>query len=135
MNDFDQAAIADGNAVDIRGKILESRLSVADGQAMDHPILRPDFIGDLRKEWRFSQDTLETGAEEFGEGFDGQKKIGARGKPIIAIQASAGDQIVNMGMIKQVACPSVKNTNHPDHSAHIAWVIRQFLCGIGGGLE
>ena len=54
MNDLDQAAIADGNAVDIRSKILESRLSVSDGQAMNHPILRPDFVGDLRKGQRLS---------------------------------------------------------------------------------
>ena len=78
---------------------------------------------------------LETGAEEFGERFDRQEESRARWKPTRPVQTSAWNEIVNMGMIKQIACPSVKNANHPDRSAHIAWVMCQFLCGIGGGLE
>jgi hypothetical protein len=47
VNDLDQAAIADGDAVDIRGEILESGLSISHRFAMDNPIPPPHFVRDL----------------------------------------------------------------------------------------
>lgn len=137
MNDPNQAAIAEGNAVDIRRKIFERRLPIANGFAMNHPIQAPDGGWYFCEERRLLQDVLKTGAEQFGKGFDGQKKIGACGKPTQTIcrQASARNEIVDVWMIDQIACPGMKDTDHPNLPAHIARVLCQFLCGFGRGLE
>ena len=81
VHEGEQAAIADGHAVDVRGKILESGLPIAHGQAMDNPILRPHFGGDDREEGRVAQKALKTGAEEFGERPHGQEEIGGGADP------------------------------------------------------
>ena len=47
VHDLSQAAIAEGHAVNVGGQILERSLAISDGQAMHHPSLRPDFVGDF----------------------------------------------------------------------------------------
>lgn len=41
------ALVADRHAIDVRGEILERRLAVADGRAVDDPGLAPNLGGDL----------------------------------------------------------------------------------------
>ena len=43
VHEVDQAAIAEGDAIDIGSEILERGLPIAHGQAMYHPIERPNF--------------------------------------------------------------------------------------------
>ena len=58
-----QPAIAKSDAVDIGCQIAEGSLSVAHRFAMDHPILLPDFGGDLCEERCFLQEALEGGTK------------------------------------------------------------------------
>ena len=135
VNETDQTAIANGNAIDIRSQILESGLPITNRQAMDNPIHLPNFVWDFLKERRFAQAMLKTGAEKFGERFDRQEEIRARWKPTRPVQTSAWNEIVNMGMIRQVARPGVKDAHQANLPAHEARVLRQLLGGLGGGLK
>jgi hypothetical protein len=54
-----QAAIADGNAVDIGSQILEGSLTITNRLAMNNPILHPDPGRDLVKEFQFLQTAPE----------------------------------------------------------------------------
>ena len=47
VNEVDQTAIADGNAVNIWCKILEGGLPIPNRQTMHDPILKPDLVGEL----------------------------------------------------------------------------------------
>jgi len=48
-----QTTIADGHPMDIGSQILEGGLPIANGFAMHNPILRPDLVGNLLKEFSF----------------------------------------------------------------------------------
>lgn len=52
--DGEQAPVAEGDAVDVGGQILESGLPIADWLAMHDPISPPDFCRDARVESSFS---------------------------------------------------------------------------------
>ena len=54
-----QAAIADGNPMDIGSQILECGLSIAHWLAMYNPLLLPDLGRNLRKEFQFLQTASE----------------------------------------------------------------------------
>ena len=54
-----QAAIADGNPMDIRSQIFERGLPIANGLAMNDPLLRPDLGGNMLKEFGLLQTALE----------------------------------------------------------------------------
>ncbi len=95
------------------------------------------FGRDLCVESRSSQGALEGSAEQFGERFHGQEEVSARGQPGIAIasHAAAGDQIVDVGMVDQVAGPGMQYAQHPDLPAHKPWVPGQLLGGLGRSAE
>ena len=137
MIDGNQASVADGNTEDVGGQVFEGSLSIADGLAMHDTCSLPDFGRDLCVESRSSQGALEGSAEQFGERFHGQEEVSARGQPGIAIasHAAAGDQIVDVGMVGQVAGPGMQYAQHPDLSAHKPWVSGQLLGGLGGSAE
>lgn len=66
VHQFNETAIANGHAVDIRGQILESGLPIANRLAMHHPIFVPDPGWDLRKDGSFLQEMLETSPKQLG---------------------------------------------------------------------
>ena len=59
----DQAAIAQGHAVNIGCQIAQCSLSIAHRLAVHHPLLLPNFGRQLRKEGCLLQQALEGGAE------------------------------------------------------------------------
>jgi hypothetical protein len=61
-----QTAIADGDAMDIRSQIFESGLPIANGFAMNNPLLRPDLGRDFLKEFQFLQTTSEGSPKQLG---------------------------------------------------------------------
>ena len=73
--EFDQAAVADGDPEDIRGKILDGRAAIADRFAMNHPLLLPNGGTDIVGEAGFLQGMLEFGLEDPGEGFDREEEV------------------------------------------------------------
>ena len=58
-----QTAIAESHAVDIGCQVTQSSLPVTHCLAMHHPVLSPDFGGDLCEEGCFAQELLEASAE------------------------------------------------------------------------
>jgi len=68
---LDDTAVAEGDAKDVRGEILERGATVADGFAVDNPILLPYGSGDTRKAIGFTQRITKLGAKEFRKRLDG----------------------------------------------------------------
>ncbi len=50
-------------------------MTAADGFGMDHPIFAPDLGWYLSKEFRLLEGIAELGAEDGGEGFDGDEAL------------------------------------------------------------
>ena len=137
MIDGKQTSVANGNAVDVGSQVFESSLPIADWHAMGNPVSSPDFWGDVCIESRSAQGALEGSAEQFGEGFHGQEKVFACRQPGISIIAypAAGYQIVDMGMVEQVAGPGMHHTYHSNLPAHKSWIPGQFLGCLGRSAE
>ena len=135
--DGEQTPVAKGNTVDVRCQIFESSLPIADWFAMHNPLSSPDFWGDLCVECGFAQGALEGSAKQFGEGFHRQEEVFACRQPGISIIAypAAGHQIVDMGMVEQVAGPAMHHTYHSNLPAHKSWIPGQFLGCLGRSAE
>ena len=133
MINGDESPVADGNAVDVGSQVFEGSLPVAHPLAMDDPFSSPDFWGNFCIENRSAQSALEGSAEQFGEGFHRQEKISARRQPPLSVApySATGDQIVDVGMVEQVAGPGVEYTYHADLPAHKFWISGQFLGCLG----
>jgi hypothetical protein len=104
---------------------------------VDDPCAPPDFLGNLCVECCFSQSALEGGAEEFGEGFHRQEEVFAGRQPFLPIarHPAAGDQVVDVGMVEQVAGPGVEHTYHANLPTHKAGISGQLLGSLGGSAE
>jgi len=66
VHHLDEAAIANGHAVDIRSKILERGLAVAHPFAVHYPVQVPDIGRDLGKDGCLAQEMLEASPEQSG---------------------------------------------------------------------
>src|ERR1700690_2832614 len=109
VHQFNQTAIANGHAVDIRSQILESGLAVANRLAVHHPILVPDLGGDLGKDRSFAQKMLEASSKQFGQCFHRQEVLLARLSPAMPSrsQAPTRNEIMNMRMVAQITRPGM----------------------------
>jgi hypothetical protein len=132
-----QAAIADGNPMDIGSEIFKGGLPIANGLAVHDPLLRPDLGGDLLKEIGFLQTALEGSAKQPGECPHRQEEPLASRQPGLAIgvQAASGSEVMHMRMKDQVAGPGVKDTHQTDLAADMARVERKFLSGLCRSLK
>jgi hypothetical protein len=132
-----QTAIANGNAMDIRCKIFESSLTIANRFAMNNPLLCPDLGRDVVKEFQFLQTAPEGSPKQFGQSPHRQEEPLARRQPNrpIRVQAAAWGKVVHMRMIDQVAGPGVQDTDQPDLSADITRIKRKFLSSLGRSLK
>ena len=135
--DGEQAPVADGDAVDVRGQILESSLPIADLFAIDNPFSPPDLGRDVGVEGGSAQSALEGSAEQLGEGLHMQEEVFAGGQPRLPITAypAAGSQVMHVGMVEQVAGPGVQHAYHANLPAHKAWIFCQLLGCPGGSAE
>ena len=95
-----QAVVADSDAKDVRGEILEGLCATADGFGMNYPILAPEVRSNCREQPGLFQCIAKLGAEDHGQRFDGHEKVGARGAPAaLGSEAAAGDDVMNVRMI------------------------------------
>jgi len=133
----EQAAVGEGDAEDVGSQVFESSLSVADWLAMDDPILLPDFSRHLGQEWRLFQVVVEFCSEQLGKRLDWNEEVVMGGQPGLPVrsQGTTGDQVVDMGVISQVAGPGMEYAQHPDLSAEMARVLSECLCGFRRSLE
>ena len=67
---FQEAAVADGDPKDVRGQIFEGRLAIANGLAMDDPVLFPDRGGNAFKEIGLAQGVPKARAKDAGQSLD-----------------------------------------------------------------
>jgi hypothetical protein len=93
---IDQAAVADGDAEDVRGQVLHCGAAIADWFAVDNPLLFPNVRGDGVSEGGLVEGVEELGSEDLGEGFHGQQEILLCRQPGLAIgsQPTGRDEIV-----------------------------------------
>jgi len=84
---LDDAAVAEGNAKDVRGEILErgAQRAIANGLAVNDPALLPHIRGNVRKAIGLAQDVAHLGAHELREGLDGEQEILAGGLPRVSV--------------------------------------------------
>lgn len=129
ISEAHQTAIGDSDAEDVRGEVLEGSLSIADWFAVNDPVLAPNLWSYLSKDGGFFEDVLKFGPEELGECLDGEKEVVVSGHPNFPVlgKSAAGDQIVDMGMIGQVAGPGVQDAEHADLAAEVTGVTGQGL--------
>ena len=136
---FQQAAVADGNAEDVRREILERVLAGADGPAIDDPILFPGIWRHLVKQFRLLvlERVTKLGAENFRQRFDRHEKLPSHRQPPRPIwrQTAAGDDEVQMRMIRQIARPGLQHAKEAKLAADEFWIVRQFLQSGRRGLE
>ena len=77
-----QAAIAEGHAMNIRSQILESGLPIPDRFAMHDPLLHPDLGRDLVEEFQFFQTASEGSPNNLERARTGRKKPGRAGSQV-----------------------------------------------------
>ena len=131
-----QTVVTESDAKDIRGEILEGLDAGADGFAVDHPVFAPNLGPDQGKQIRLFQLIAKLGAEDLGERFDGHEKVFAGGAPTaLSRQAAAGDEVMHMGMIEELAGPGVEHAHHAEAAAHEAWVLGQLQQGGRGSAK
>jgi hypothetical protein len=72
---LDDAVVAEGDAKDVGGEILESRATIADGLAVNDPVLLPHSCGDVGKTVGLAQGITDIGVKELGQRLDGEQEI------------------------------------------------------------
>lgn len=70
-----EAVVAEGDAKDVRGEILESFGARAHRLRVNHPIFTPDAGRYLSKKFSLLEGIAELGAEDAGEGNDWHQKV------------------------------------------------------------
>lgn len=132
-----QAAVAEGNAMDVRSQVFESSLSITDWLAMHDPVFAPNLGREMGIDRGSFQGALKSRAEEHGEGLHRQEEVLARGQPTesIAAQSASRGQVMNMGVVDQVACPGMQYTHQPDLSTHKARILGQLLGSLSRSAE
>ena len=81
----DDAAVAEGDTKDVGGEILERGAAIADGLAVNDPVLLPHLCRDVRQALGLAQGIAELGPNELGERLDGEQEILAGGPPRVSV--------------------------------------------------
>ena len=135
--DLDDAAIAEGNAKDVGGEILEGRAAIADGLAVDDPVLLPHGSGDVGKAIGLAQGVPELGSNKLGQRLDGEQEHFLRGQPGLPIfsQTTRRDEVMHVRMVGQVTRPGVQNADQAECAADETRVPRQLLSRLRRGAK
>ena len=106
---FEDAVIGDGDFEDVGGEVFEGGVAFTDGLGVDVPVQGPHLGIDLLKEPGFFQGVTELGAVDGREGFDRDVEIlrGREPAGAIAARAAARDDVVDVGVILELAAPGV----------------------------
>ena len=135
FNAFD-AVVGDGDAEDVGGEILQGGQSSAYRLAMHDPVFLPHLRGDVGEGGGVAQGVAELGAEDPGEGLDGEQEVLLGGQPgPIGGPTSGRDQVVHVRMERQDTAPGMEDADHADLSTDEAGVLGQVLRRSGGGAE
>jgi hypothetical protein len=136
--DTNDAGIGDGDLEDIGGEIFESGFTGGHRLGVDIPICLPDLGRDLIEEFALFHQIAELGAEDFGEGFDGEKEIESGGMPraIGRTDSAPRNDVVNVGVVLQSSPPGVEYTEEAwEIAADVFGILGEFFDGMGRSLE
>jgi hypothetical protein len=101
-----------------------------------HPTLGPDRFGQNHPWAALGEQGFELAANELGQGWRRDQEIGvARGKPIVAANAAARHQAMNVGMIQKLLCPGMENRQNANRPAHIAGIAGKLDDGFARGFH
>jgi hypothetical protein len=104
----DNAIVGEGDAKDIGGEILECGLAGTDFFKVSDPLLAPNTSGDLVQKTGFVKFGADLGAEDDAERFAWKKEaIFARAPAAVGVETASGDNVVDVGVISEIAGPSV----------------------------
>ncbi|MEK6283806.1 MAG: hypothetical protein AABN95_25905 [Acidobacteriota bacterium] len=121
-----EAVVTEGHAKDVRGEILEGLGAGAYRFGVDHPVFAPDPGSDCGEQISLFQLIAELSAEDTGEGFHRNQKVFAGRAPAVEVrEAAAGDDVMDMGMIEELAGPGVEHADHAEPGADEARVLGQ----------
>jgi hypothetical protein len=132
-------AVAGGGLEDVAAEVWEGFVTAAHSRAMDDPALLPH----LRRQFReglgvlLLQRLAEECASAVAEGLDGQEELGPGGLPmaLVAAEAAAGNQAVDVRMICEGAGPGVEHGQQAESGAEALGVLGQVLQGLGTGAQ
>jgi len=131
-----ETVVTNRDAADVRGEILEGLRPGAHRLAVDHPVFVPEALVDLGPELSLAQFITKLGAEDGGEGFDWDEEVFAGGAPVAgSSQPTAGDDVVHVGVIAELAGPGMQYSDQAQLSADEPWVLSQLLEGGSGSAE
>ena len=110
--------VGDGDLEDIGGEGGEGGVAVVIGLTVDIPGDGPDLGVDVLQQSGVAHLFFEDGAGDGGEGFDGDKEVGAGGAPGRAVlgEAPARDDVVDVGVVLELPAPGVQDTGEPRES-------------------
>jgi hypothetical protein len=138
MVKFEDAIVAEGHPKEIRRQIFEHGLSAAGRFTVHDPVLLPGLRRHLAVEGSFLEGITELGAEDLAESFDGRQKSGMLGgKPLLGIggEAASGHQIMDMGMVVEIAGPGLEDTEEAELATHPTGVEGELLQSRRGSTE
>jgi hypothetical protein len=106
-------------------------LAAADQLTIDDPILLPDLRWHLWVEGSFLEGVAELGAEYLAQSLDGHQELGVFGGEPLAIgrEAASGHQIVDMGMVVEIARPGLEDADEAELGTDKARVTSELLQG------
>jgi hypothetical protein len=103
---------------------------------MDHPVFVPNRRLHLSKEFSLFQPSTKLGAEDWRKRFDGDKKVSAGRAPATVVSdTTAGDEVMDVGMVEELAGPGVEHADHTWTTSNEPWVLSQLLESCGGSAQ
>jgi hypothetical protein len=101
------------------------------------PVLLPGWRGNLGIEGRFLEGVTELGAEDLAQSLNGDQELGVFGGEPLAIgrEAASGHQIVDMGMVVEIARPGLEDADEAELGTDKARVTSELLQGCRGSAE
>ena len=136
--DLQDSAVGDGDAEDVWGEVLDGAGAVSHGLGVDDPGDVPDLGPDLLKKPCFFHLMLELGPVEDGEGLDGEEEISTGWMPgvVLGRDGSSGDDIVDVGVVVELAAPGVKDAPEArEIPSHVLGISSQGGHGLRRGCE
>jgi hypothetical protein len=119
MVQLEDTLVTDGHSKDVGSQILQGSHPITDRLTVNDPILLPGFRGNQGKEFCLLQSITELGPKEDGQWLDVNQKIFPSLMPTLVViaQTPTRHQIVNMGMVVQIATPGMQYANQADLAA------------------
>src|SRR6266496_1232146 len=117
---LEETVVAQGDAENVRGEILQRIETGAHAFTMDDPILLPNVGRNMSITMGATQSLLQFATENSGEGTHRQQEVLTCRNPAFfsVLPGSTRNEIVDVRMVGEVSSPGVQHTHHPDLSTN-----------------